>query len=133
MEFNSINNSNFQIANQKANLVKISQDLPQNTQQSTPQTQIPTQQTPQNINPSIMYDFQMAKMDNETMLKYLQNLLKLPNSIDKFVEQLNSKNIDPKIAKILVENLISVKALSEFLNQNSNSAISKLISLSKTG
>ena len=118
MEFNSINNYNPNIvSNQKAGLVQNSQN-----QQSPAQNQITQQpqQTPtQQINPGLMYDFQAAKMDNETILKYLQNLMKLPNSIDKFVNQLNSKNIDPKITSILIQNMISTKALGEFLNQNS--------------
>lgn len=126
MEFNSINNYNPNIvSNQKAGLVQNSQN-----QQSPAQNQITQQpqQTPtQQINPGLMYDFQAAKMDNETILKYLQNLMKLPNSIDKFVNQLNSKNIDPKITSILIQNMISTKALGEFLNQNSTEAISKLL------
>lgn len=126
MEFNSINFKINNFATQKAGIVQ------NNTQgQNQPQTQ--SQQLPaqtfqnQNINPALMYDFQMAKMDNETVLKYLQNMLKLPNSIEKFVNQLNSKNVDPKLASILLENLISTKALAEFLNQNSTDAISKLM------
>lgn len=127
MEFNSVNNININtLANQKANMVQNSQN-----QQPQPQTQTQAQTTPQQqvqyVNPALMYDFQSAKMDNETVLKYLQNLMKLPNSIDKFVNQLNSKNIDSKIASILVENMISTKALSEFLNKNSQEAISKLM------
>ena len=128
MQFNPINNINIQnnISSQKAGLVQGSQDgLASSGQNITQQPQTPMPQ--QTINPSLMYDFQMAKMDNQTVVKYLQNLLNLPNSIDKFVEQLNSKNMDPRIAKILVENLISTKALGEFLNQNSTQAISKLL------
>lgn len=125
----NLNHINFNIQNiaqQKANIVQSSQQqsLPQQqTQQNAPIIQ----QQAQNINPSLMYDLQLAKMDNETVLKYLQSLLKLPNSIDKFVNMLNSKNIDPKIASILIENMVNVKALSEFLNKNSSEAISKLM------
>ena len=129
-EFNSINNLNFQkIAPNKAGLVQNSQV--QNN--STPQQNqnLPTNQNfinqNQTINPSLMYDMQIAKMDNEVVLKYLQNLLNLPNSIDKFVNQLNSKNIDPKMLQILVENMINTKALAQLLNQNSTEAISKLL------
>jgi len=128
MEFHSVNSFNINtLANQKAGLVQ--NNVQNNGQQNqTPQQQIlPQNQQPQHINPSLMYDFQAAKMDNETILKYLQNLMKLPNSIDKFVNQLNSKNIDSKISAILIENMISIKALSQFLNENSNNAISKLM------
>lgn len=128
MDFNSINFNLSNIANQKAGLVQNKNDLPTGSQAQLQEQFQPKQNMPvQNINPSLMYDLQMAKMDSETVLKYLQNLLNLPNSIEKFVNQLNSKNIDPKLAKILIENMISAKALSEFLNQNSNLAISKLM------
>lgn len=127
MEFNSVNNFIVQQnSTQKAGLVQNSQN------QQTAQTQAQIQHQPQtvsqtNVNPSIMYDFQLAKMDNETVLKYLQNLMKLPNSIDKFVNELNQKNVNPKLASLLIENTISIKILNEFLNQNSTNAISKLM------
>ncbi len=124
--FNLVNNlNNINITQTKANIVQNSQN--QQTQNQAPQPQIQTPQQNQTINPSLMYDFQLAKMDNETVLKYLQNLMKLPNSIEKFVDQLGGKNADLKLASILTENLISIKALSEFLNQNSTDAISKLM------
>lgn len=123
---NGINFNIQNIAQQKANIVQNSEQNTQSQTQFQQNTPLAQQQT-QYINPSLMYDFQLAKMDNETVLKYLQNLLKLPNSIEKFVNMLNNKNIDPKIASILVENMISVKVLSEFLNKNSTEAISKLM------
>lgn len=126
MEFNSINFNLNNIATQKAGLVNNSQNNQNTTQQQT-QPQAQQLQTTQYVNPSLMLDFQIAKMDNETVLKYLQNLLKLPDSIDKFVSQLNSDIADPKISSILIESLIGVKALSQFLNQNSSEAISKLM------
>lgn len=120
----SLNNINNIIQNPKAGLVQNSQN--QAPQQQTQQSQIILQQQNQSINPSLIYDFSAAKMDNETILKYIQNLLKLPETIEKFVNQLNS-NINPKLTSILVENMISLKALNEFLNQNSAQAISKLL------
>ena len=125
--FRPINLNTQNISQTKAGLVQNSQNQPAQQQTLQMQAQPQTLQQNQMVNPSIMYDFSTVKMDNETVLKYLQNLLNLPNSIDKFVNQLNSKNIDPKIAAILVENMISTKALSEFLNQNSMNAISKLL------
>lgn len=127
MEFSSINNFNFQInTNPKAGLVQNSQNPPQ--AQAQVQAQNPSILAgSETINPALIYDFQATQMDSETILKYLQNLLKLPNSIDKFVNQLNSKNVNSKLASILVENMISVKLLSEFLNVNSKEAISKLM------
>ena len=125
--FRPINLNTQNISQTKAGLVQNSQNQPAQQQTLQMQAQPQALQQNQTVNPSIMYDFSTVKMDNETVLKYLQNLLNLPNSIDKFVNQLNSKNIDPKIAAILVENMISTKALSEFLNQNSMNAISKLL------
>lgn len=128
MEFSSINN-NFNIqtqAQQKAGLVQNNLANNQATQQqSLPQT--PSAMQPFKILDPTIFDFQLAKMDNQTALKYLQNLMELPETIEKFAEQLNSKNINPKLSKILVENMLSVKVLSEFLNQNSTEAISKLM------
>ena len=125
MEFNSVNFNINNLANQKAGLVQ--NDKQQN--QAPQQEILPQNQNAQNaqINQALMYDIQAAKMDNETILKYLQNLMNLPNSIDKFVNQLNSKNFDSKLAAILIENMINTKALSEFLNRNSTEAISKLL------
>ncbi len=127
MEFNSVNNFIIQPNSaQKAGLV---QGL-QNQQTAQPQAQnlpLPQSINQAAVNPSLMYDFQFAKMDNETILKYLQNLMKLPNSIDKFVNQMSEKVVNPKLTLILAENMISVKMLSEFLNQNSADAISKLM------
>ena len=125
MEFNSINFNINKIATQKAGLVNNNTN--QNSQAQNQQSSQLISQKEQYINPSIMYDFQAVKMDSETVLKYMQNLMKLPNSIDKFLNQLNCKNIDPKISSILIENMISTKALSEFLNKNSTEAISKLL------
>lgn len=128
MEFHSVNSFNFNnISNQKAGLV---QNNPQENSQNQTQYQAQIQQNQaQIINPALMYDFKTSLMDKETVLKYLQNLMKLPNSIDEFVNQLNSKNINPKISSILIENMISIKALSEFLNQNSAQAVSKLMQI----
>ena len=127
MNFNSINNfNNINFANQKAGIVQNNQQQ-SSGQNIQPQLQNQAPQQNQTINPSLMFDFQLAKMDNQTVLKYLQNIMKLPNSIEQFVNQLNSKNIDPNLSSILLENMISVKALSEYLNQNSTEAISKLM------
>ena len=95
MEFNSIN-FNIQInTNQKAGLVNNL--AKQNQNQAPLENNMQNQNQAQNINPVLLYDFQAARMDNETVLKYLQNLMKLPDSIDKFLAQLNSKNVDAKL------------------------------------
>lgn len=127
-DFNSINNNYIRPLSQiKAGIVNNVQDNQNTTNQTPEQKQQHLQTEAKTINPSLMYDFKMAKMDNEVLLKYLQNLLNLPNSIDKFVSDLNSKNNNSQILQILIQNLISTKALSEFLNQNSTQAIEKLL------
>lgn len=91
--------------------------------------------------PAVIYQpisFEYMTMEQETLLRYLQNLLKLPESIDKFINQLKT---DPKnaeiLAKIIQQNLVDVKGLNEFLNKNSTEAIQKLymtiMSVLKTG
>ncbi|MBR5304831.1 MAG: hypothetical protein IKU37_08415 [Candidatus Gastranaerophilales bacterium] len=125
MEFNSVNFNLNNIANQKAGLVNNSQNLLQQTQsQIQPQIQ---QAASLRVEHNFMYDFFAAKMDNETVLRYLQKLFDFPDSIEKFVNQLNDKNINSKLVKILVENLVNVKALSELINQNSTEAISRIM------
>lgn len=90
----------------------------QNTQQN--------QTTLQNVfNQNI--NFEALVMDKETILKYLQNLLNLPNSIDKFIDELKTNPKNAKLlAQIINENLVNVKALNQFLNESSASAIQKL-------
>ena len=73
MEFNSINFNINNFASQKAGLVQ-NQTQGQNQTQMQQQTQVQPFVQNQSINPALIYDFQMAKMDNKTVLKYLQNL-----------------------------------------------------------
>ena len=100
--FNPINNINFI----KTNLNNIQnnknvQDFNDNFNASNNLNSynLPLNKTFEPINPTLIYDFQLAKMDNEILIKYLQSLLSIPNSIDKFIESLNSKNEDNKILK----------------------------------
>ena len=71
-------------------------------------------------------------MTNEQVLKYLLNLLEMPSSIDKFISNLNNAKNQDKIAKLLNENLLNIKALNDFLNQNSTNAINKLLNIIST-
>lgn len=129
--FNPINNNIFNPAqninaSNKAGMVQNSQqNLPQGNEilnQNLPTTPQIFQKTP------FIYDLTFEKMNNETVLKYLQNLLKLPESIEKFVAQIaDNKAVNEKVVKILVENLISTKELGEFLNKNSQEAVQKIL------
>ena len=98
---------------------------PVNQEIFTPMFQNQAPEQPQPKAPAeeaTMFNFEMAKMDNETLLKYLQSALKMPDSIEKFI-----KSADTKALKVLVENMINTKALGEFLNQNSTNAIEKIL------
>ena len=72
--FNSVNNfiPAQNLAQTKAGLVGNSQ-IQQNTQNQQPQQQLNQTIAQQTINPSQIFNYQMAKMDNEVVLKYLQN------------------------------------------------------------
>ncbi len=70
------------------------------------------------------------QIEDELILKYIKSLLNMPDSIEKFIEQLNT-NTDCEAllnqkARIIVENMIDVALLSKFLNENSKSALQKI-------
>ena len=132
--FNPINN-NFNIqqnlTSQKANIVQDNQNTQINQfGQNQTQTQFQQQQTI--INPNLMINYETVKMTNEQVLKYLLNLLDMPSSIDKFISNLNNPQNQDKSAKLLIENLLNIKALNEFLNQNSTNGINKLLNIIAT-
>ncbi len=132
--FNPINN-NFNIqqnlTSQKANFVQDNQNTQINQfGQNQTQTQFQQQQTI--INPNLMINYETVKMTNEQVLKYLLNLLDMPSSIDKFISNLNNPQNQDKSAKLLIENLLNIKALNEFLNQNSTNGINKLLNIIAT-
>ena len=132
--FNPINN-NFNIhqnfAAQKAGIVQNNQNQ-QITQFGQNQTPLQTQQQTPEINPNLLINYEAVKMTNEQVLKYLLSMLDMPSSIDKFISNLNNPKNQDKIAKLLVENLLNIKGLNEFLNQNSTNAINKLLNVIST-
>ncbi len=74
----------------------------------------------------------VLKMNNEVVQKYLQSLLDMPESLDKFLQNANSKNTDIKsyqFLKIFVENMLNNKELNQLLAQNSKEAIQKLLNV----
>ncbi len=132
--FNPINN-NFNIyqnfASQKANIVQDNQNQAIN-QYAQNQSMAQFQQQQTQINPNLLINYEAVKMTNEQILKYLLSMLELPSSIDKFINELNNPKSQDKTIKLLVENLLSTKALNEFLNQNSTNAINKLLNVIST-
>ena len=71
-------------------------------------------------------------MDNESIQKYIQSMLNLPASIDKFIEQATNSKTNSnsyQFLKLFVENMIDTKLLAELLNQNSKEATQKLLNI----
>ncbi len=133
---NNINN-NFTISSAKASIVNTNSAQSaniQNAQNANIQNYTNQNQNNsimnQNINQLAAFDYSKIKMDNDTILKYLQNLLNLPKTIDELVNKIDAKtlrlNSQNKVFNVLIEDLISTKLLSEFLNTNSKEAINKL-------
>lgn len=95
--------------------------------------------TPTNISePAALYETaqtnmqEVLKMENEVVQKYLQNLLNMPEGMDKILNALNTKETNTQsyqFLKIFVENMLNNKELSQLLNQNSNEAIQKLLNV----
>lgn len=71
---------------------------------------------------NIVYDFEMAKMDSEMLLKYIQSSMKMPNTIEEFLQNNNAQTL-----KILIKDILNTKILAEFLNQNSTQAIETIL------
>ncbi len=126
--FNQIRlNQNLPNQNKQAGMVSNSQNLENIQAPKQNETLFTYTNRAQNV-PLIDYStqiFEIPKMETLTVLKYLQNLLNLPNTIDKFIAE--TKNPNSKLIKLLVENLIGTKELSEFLNKNSKEAILKVL------
>ena len=125
--FNSINNLRFYVSQngssvQNSKPAGIVDDSLSNLTQNTSNMQ---NETTSLVNPSLLYNYSMAKMDYEVMMKYLLNMMSLPDSIDKFIQKAAQNSKDFEMIKVLVENLISTKALAEFLNEKSKIAVDK--------
>lgn len=102
-----------------------------NSQITSAQNQ--AQNTSSLIAQNLIMNLETAKMEQETVLQYMQNLMKLPENIDKFIEQMatnTAKTTDgAKFLENLVQNLISTRELAELLNTNSKEAIQKLFNV----
>ena len=125
--FNSINNLRFFVSQsgmplQGSKPAEIVDDGLSNPAQNAFSMQ---NEAASSVNPSLLYNYSMAKMDYEVMMKYMLNMMSLPDSIDKFIQKAAQNGKDFEMIKVLVENLINTKALAEFLNVKSKIAIDK--------
>ena len=125
---NSINNSFSNVQN--SNLTGVQNNLQANVVNGNNSLASTFQEAASKLqNKSLIYSFETAEMENQTVLKYLQNLMDLPNSIEKFVSEAANNKTNDKLVRVLVENLINTQALGELLNSNSKAAMQKLLAL----
>lgn len=110
-------NPNIFTSGSQSSITTAQQAIAQNQAQLIKETQIVT---PKEI-----------KMENDVVQKYLQNLLKAPESLEKLIELSQGNQNTTKgyeFLKIFIQNMIDTKALAQLLNQNSKDAIQKLLS-----
>lgn len=99
----------------------------QNSQ--TPQN--PLQQSFLNQNLETMVNesslLEKTKLESQQILKYLQNSLKMPETIEKFVKEIARQDISESTIEKFLNSMLDTKVLNEFLNQNSKAAIDKML------
>ncbi len=127
----------------KANL------LAQNaTQKNTPQNQIQNNQQPtsflqnqtqgnflretflnQNLE-TILNEaslLEKTRLENEEVLKYLKNAMKMPETIEKLVKEISKEQMNESSIEKFLNSLLDVKVLNEFLSKSSKQAIDKML------
>ena len=72
---------------------------------------------------------EQLKMENEVVQKYLQNLLNMPKTFDKFVQEALNGNESYQFLKIFLQNMLNTKELALLLNQNSKDAMQKMMNV----
>ena len=123
------------IANRPAGIVQEnfeqSNSKQQNIHSNISQNQI-------NHNSSIYnFDTSLVKLNNETLIKYLQNLLQMPETIEEFIEELNKNQGSAKDAlgkkiQIVVQNMLNSAQLAHLLSENSKIATDKILNMITT-
>ena len=129
--FNPALNPSINNANNHANIYRqsfIQQNAinnAQNSLQNLAQENVQNKQaenSAETVSKALLYDYNQAKMDSEVLLKYLRNVMKMPENINKLIDTLESP-----ILKALIGKNIDVKALVQTLNSNSTDAIERVL------
>lgn len=96
-------------------------------------------QTPQNpMQPSFLNQnletiinesslLERTKLENQQILKYIQNTMKMPETIEKFIKEIAGKNVSESTIEKFIDSMLDTKVINEFLNQNSKAAIEKML------
>ncbi|MBR1616717.1 hypothetical protein IJ670_01050 [bacterium] len=128
--FNSINqyaqNYTRPTTNVVPNEAQVFDNLKSNLFNETNQT--PTSNVVENAQKNLEITQQLL-MEDSVVQKYVQNILKMPESFEKFLEQALNSNDGGKFLKLIVENMFNTKELASLLNENSKDAIQKLINV----
>ncbi|MBR6298367.1 MAG: hypothetical protein IKR34_03905, partial [Candidatus Gastranaerophilales bacterium] len=102
---------------------------PNQGETQTPQN--PLQQSFLNQNLETMVNesslLEKTKLESQQILKYLQNSLKMPETIEKFVKEIAKQDISESTIEKFLNSMLDTKVLNEFLNQNSKAAIDKML------
>lgn len=132
---NNLNNSYIKInsnPSKQAEIVKENtQNLNQNPNLNNSNYRPDVQNNTQNI---FLYNTQNTKMASEMVLRYLQSLLEMPETIEKFIEQMsNSKAkfsdvLDAK-TQIIIQEMLDTAQLAKFLKENSKTALQKILNI----
>lgn len=135
---NNINNLNNSYIKINTNPSKQAEIVKENTQNSNQNQNLNNsnyrpdiQNNTQNL---FLYNTQNTKMANEMVLRYLQSLLEMPETIEKFIEQMsNSKAkfsdaLDTK-TQIIIQEMLDTAQLAKFLKENSKTALQKILNI----
>lgn len=82
---------------------------------------------------NLFLNTQIVKMSNEMVLRYLQSLLEMPETIEKFIEQMSenkaNSNIFGENTRVIIDGMLDVAQLAKYLNENSKAALQKLLAV----
>ena len=109
---NSLNQINQQIQSQNANASPAQNFLNQNIQETL-------------LNNAML--FEKTSLNNQEILKYLQTSMKMPASIDEFLQETVYKQIGESSIEKFLNFLLDTKVLNELLNKNSKAAADRMI------
>ncbi len=68
-----------------------------------------------------------TRLENQEVLKYLKNAMKMPETIEKLVKEISKEQVSESSIEKFLNSLLDVKVLNEFLNKSSKQAIDKML------